>query len=440
MPTIRDVARAADVSPQTVSRVLSGSPHVAAGTLARVRHAMTELAYVPDEAARALGRRRRRTGPGDTGAAGLRGGYVQGMDDASRVLIPAGTVFTADDVTFWAGKGDRALEEAIAEADLLVSAPHAGAAIPEELDRFLAPEFTRRLQYDYTDVSTSAVVRRWAAIDPRVVVVENPHPRMVRDPNRARPADLAADLRIAFERVRAAGRGQRVDLSGVDAIRPVTFSFFPLIEPPASAEALTSLAATFAEVADRGLGVYERTRDDLIERFVTKTLASGGAFTTLSFHDTMNTTTRIDGAVDVPREPADRLPEVVALSNRGDAQGERRGDDAITMDPARLRALASAHRVAFGVPDDAVQLNQPYLGSQEIIRAGARFAQLTNDARVRGARFDAVQAEFLREFLLGPGNTAALRQPGTGWVTPDEARVDRIARACSAAWESYRAG
>ncbi|WIB77776.1 N-formylglutamate amidohydrolase [Curtobacterium sp. MCPF17_002] len=361
------------------------------------------------------------------------------MDEASRVLIPAGTAFTADDVTFWAGKGDRPLEQAIAEADLLVSAPHAGAAIPAELDGFLAPEFTRRLQYDYTDVSTSAVVRRWAELDPRVVVVENPHPRMVRDPNRARPASLVDDLREAFDRVRAAGRGQRVDLTGVDAIRPVTFSFFPLIEPPTSDAALVSLAAAFEAVGDRGLGVYERTRDDLVERFIAKTLGTGGTFTALSFHDTMNTTTRIDGAVDAPRNAADRLPDVVALSNRGDAHGERRGDDAVTMDPARLRSLASAHRVAFGVPDDAVLLNQPYLGSQEIIRAGARFAQVANDARVHGAHFDAVQAEFLREFLLGPANTAVLRQPGTGWVTPDEAHIDGIARACAAAWEAHRA-
>ncbi|SBN61952.1 N-formylglutamate amidohydrolase [Curtobacterium sp. 9128] len=361
------------------------------------------------------------------------------MDEASRDLIPAGTTFTADDVTWWAGKGERSLDQAIAEADVLVSAPHAGAAIPEELDRFLAPEFTRRLQYDYTDVSTSAVVRRWAEIDPRVVVVENPHPRMVRDPNRARPASLVDDLREAFDRVRTAGRGNRVDLGGVDAIRPVTFSFFPLIEPPTSDAALVDLAAAFEDVADRGLGVYERTRDELIERFVTRTMAGGGTFTTLSFHDTMNTTTRIDGAVDVPREPADRLPGMVALSNRGDANGDRRGDDAVTMDPARLRSLAAAHRMAFGVPDGAVQCNQPYLGSQEIIRAGARFAQLANDAAVHGATFDAVQAEFLREFLLGDANTAVLRAPGTGWVTPDAAHVDRIAHACRDAWDAYRA-
>ncbi|WP_243698039.1 N-formylglutamate amidohydrolase [Curtobacterium sp. PhB191] len=364
---------------------------------------------------------------------------VDGTDEGARVLLPVGTVFTPDDIVFHAGKGTRSLEEAIAGADVLVSCPHAGAAIPAELDRFLAPQFTRRLQYDFTDVSTSAVVRRWAAIDPRIVAVENPHPRMIRDPNRARPADLAADLRSAFERVRAAGPGRRVDLSGVDAIRPVTFSFFPLLEPPTDDAALEELAATFEAVAEHGLGVYERTRDDLLERFVESAFATHRSIVTLSFHDTMNHTTRLGGAIDVDRDPADRLPAVVALSNRGDAAGEPRDDQPVTMGPSRLRALAAAHRTGFRAPDDAVTLNQPYLGSQEIIRAGQRFRELAPEASRRGVTLDAVQAEFLREFLLGPGNAAVLSRPGTGWIEPDPAWVDDLARACRDAWDEYRA-
>jgi hypothetical protein len=373
------------------------------------------------------------------------------MDQAARVLLPEGTAFTASDITFYAGKGERSLDEAIATADVLVSCPHAGAAIPAELDRFLAPEFTRRLQFDFTDVSTSAVVRRWAEIDPRIVAVENPHPRMIRDPNRKRPADLAADLRAAFDRVREAGPGQRVDLTGVDAIRPVTFSFFPLLLLPTTDAELAELTATFEQVADRGLGVYERTRDDLIGRFVDSAFEAardgGGArdglggrtsFTTLSFHDTMNHTTRLDGAIAVERDRADRLPNVVALSNRGDADGEPRGDQPVTMDAARLRALAASHRRGFHVPDDAVALNQPYLGSQEIIQAGERFRGLSREAAAVGVELDAVQAEFLREYLLGPANVEILQDPGTGWITPDPVRVDQIAQACRASWDDYR--
>ncbi|MGH3705601.1 MAG: N-formylglutamate amidohydrolase, partial [Agromyces sp.] len=186
------------------------------------------------------------------------------MDAASPLLIPAGTAYSARDLTHYAGKGEVGLDEAIARADVLVTAPHAGAAIPEELVPFLIPEFTRRLQFDFTDCSTSPVVRRWAEIDPRIVVVENPHPRMIRDPNREKPADLAATLREAFARVRAAGAWNRVDLSGVDAIRPVTFSFFPLLRVPETDGELQELVERFSAVAERGLGVYERTRDELI--------------------------------------------------------------------------------------------------------------------------------------------------------------------------------
>lgn len=371
------------------------------------------------------------------------------MDDSARVLIPSGRVFTPDEITFYADSDRRSLDEAIAEADLLVSCPHSGAAIPAELDEFLAPEFTRRLQYDFSDCSTSPVARRWAEIDPRIVYVENPHPRMIRDPNRRKPDDLGRTLREAIARVRAAGPYQRVDLTGVDAIRPVTFSFFPLLVIPDEGAELDRLVATFEEVAEHGLGVYERTRDALRERFVEAKLAASRAdgrprrFTTLSFHDTMNHTTTRDGAVNVDRDPKDRLPAIVALSNRGDHRGDEREvdpADPVTMRPDLIRALAEAHRAGFAAasPDD-VQLNQPYLGSQEIIASGARFRELAGDADAAGVTLSAVQAEFLREFLLGERNAAAIAKPGTGWVDPDPEHVDRLAHACRAAWDAFRA-
>ncbi|MFT2815750.1 N-formylglutamate amidohydrolase [Leifsonia sp. A12D58] len=376
------------------------------------------------------------------------------MTDATPLLIPAGTVFTPDDLTFYQDRDSRSLDEAISTADVLVSCPHSGAAIPAELARFLAPEFTRRLQFDFSDQSTSPIVRRWAEIDPRIVYVENPHPRMIRDPNREKPADLRATLGEAFARVEAVGRGVRTDLSGVDAVRPVTFSFYPLLKIPHSEAELNDLADTFTEVATHGLGVYESTRDALIERFVEAKLgaaADKGAalsgtttFTTLSFHDTMNHTTTPDGAVNVDRPEADRLPRVVALSNRGDADGDPRVDAAgvaqpVTMQPDRIRSLADAHRAGFAVdlPDD-VALNKPYLGSYEIIKAGARFRELQPQADAVGLILAAVQAEFLREFLLGEANAATLMKPGSGWVTPDAEHVDRIAHACKASWDLFR--
>ncbi|UOQ56606.1 N-formylglutamate amidohydrolase [Leucobacter allii] len=360
-------------------------------------------------------------------------------------LIPAGTVFTPEQITHYAEPEARSLEDAIRDADLLVSTPHSGAAIPEELAEFLSPELTRRLQYDFSDVATAAVVRRWAEIDPRIVAVVNPHPRLVRDPNRAKPADVRADLAAAIERVRDAGPWQPVDLAGVDAIRPVTFSFFPILEIPRSADGLARLVDAFAAAAAQGLEVYERTRDALTERFVAQGLAHGGVFTRLSFHDTMNTTTTRDGAVNVARAEADRLPAVVALSNRGDARGEARAlpegaaADPPTLDPAALRALAEAHRAGFAVEDPAaVALNRPYLGSQEILADGRRFRAIAGEAEAAGLRLGAVQAEFLREYLLGPAATAELHEPGTEWVSEDPARVDALAHACRRAWDAVR--
>jgi len=53
-PSIRDVARLAGVSHQTVSRVLNDHPNVREQTRLRVRAAIAELGYRPNRAARAL--------------------------------------------------------------------------------------------------------------------------------------------------------------------------------------------------------------------------------------------------------------------------------------------------------------------------------------------------------------------------------------------------
>ncbi|MHA7240959.1 LacI family DNA-binding transcriptional regulator [Arthrobacter sp. TMS1-12-1] len=53
-PNIRDVARRAGVSHQTVSRVINGHPSLRAGTRDRVLAAMEELKFRPNRAARAL--------------------------------------------------------------------------------------------------------------------------------------------------------------------------------------------------------------------------------------------------------------------------------------------------------------------------------------------------------------------------------------------------
>ncbi len=54
MPTIKDVAKRAGVSPTTVSYVLTGSRFVSLGTRARILDAIAELNYQPDQIARSL--------------------------------------------------------------------------------------------------------------------------------------------------------------------------------------------------------------------------------------------------------------------------------------------------------------------------------------------------------------------------------------------------
>lgn len=54
MATIYDVAKAANVSPKTVSRVLNGDAPVGPATLKKVQKAIRELGYVPSNAARMM--------------------------------------------------------------------------------------------------------------------------------------------------------------------------------------------------------------------------------------------------------------------------------------------------------------------------------------------------------------------------------------------------
>lgn len=57
MPTIKEVARRAAVSPATVSKVLTDTPYVSEETRMRVLKAIEELGYVPNFAARALSKK-----------------------------------------------------------------------------------------------------------------------------------------------------------------------------------------------------------------------------------------------------------------------------------------------------------------------------------------------------------------------------------------------
>ena len=382
------------------------------------------------------------------------------MDRAHIEWIPEGTSFAQDDITFFADRHRRPIDEVLAQVDVIVTGPHASAAFPEELAPFVDTRFTKRLQFDFTDVSTSPIARRWAEIDPHVLYIEDPHPRAVRDANRERPDDLVAGLREAFDRLDAAGEGERPSLTGVDAIRPVTFGYLPVYRRPADDSEWARFHEALVTAGALGVDAYERIRDDLIDRVVeaklrrlaeldptTTSVAEWNSAThldVLSIHDTMNHTARPDGAICLERAPEDRLPNVVALSNRGDLDGDvftspatslRDPIEVPTMPPDRLRTIARAYRTVFDAhePDD-VAFNRPYRGGYETRRVGPRLRELepravvrTDDGPARRLNLGAWQNEFLREFLLGPESTATLMEPGLDWTAPPDDRVDWLA-------------
>jgi hypothetical protein len=393
------------------------------------------------------------------------------VTDTALAWIPAGTAFGEDDIVHFHAKGSRPLAAVLDEIDLIISGPHASAAFPEEMAPFVDDRLTRRLQHDFTDISTSPVARRWAEIDPHVLYIEDPHPRAVRDANRARPADLEPGLREAFARLRRAGETARPPLTGIDAIRPVTFGYLPVLREPRSDEQWSELIAAMTLAGSLGVDVYERVRDDLIERTLEAKLArlrsldparttasewrSATTLLVMSMHDTMNHTARSDGAICLERHPRDRLPNVVALSNHGGPDGSVRASDDGTLldetgvpslDPPTLRAIGAAYRRVFDAHDpDDVGFNRPYLGGHETQVSGPWLRALAPRAVVSGIddvpialHLGSWQNEFLREFLLGPEATEHLMAPGEDWVLPPDDRVGWLAERLRAAHDLVR--
>ena len=388
--------------------------------------------------------------------------------------IAGGTTFTRDDIVHYRGKQTTPLDEAACRFDLILTGPHATAAVPEELRSWLLPHVTRRMQYDFSDVSTSALCRAWADADERVLYIENPHPRLLFDPNRPHPEDVERDLREAFRIVRKAGDGTP-SFAGVDAVRPITFGGFRYLREPASETEWAELIGLLESLAVRGSLVYRQTRDQLIEevyrakarRLATvdlatipaRDLASVRTLLVNCVHDTMNATMSPDGAIDRPRAPTDELPSIVSLGNRGDRNGESRPPDGggllpprdvPTMEPALLRSFRRSLQLAFEIDDvdvDAsLELNKPYLGAFEVQHIGRRLRELDTRGPVRHdcghgfleMRSGAVQSEFRRETIVGPRVEGELRAAGDGWPDTDTEHTRRFAERLATAIELLR--
>lgn len=291
--------------------------------------------------------------------------------------IPSGAGFAAADITFWCTDAHRDLSEAVAAADVVVSCPRGTPEVPAELEPWVREDLTPRMQFMSAHVSSRAVARRWAEIDPAVIYVENPHPPLVTRP--------------------IPGRILRAPHDEDDARR---------------------LGEAVSQVARRGAVVYERTRLDVLDAMVRVRARGAARLTALSLHDRVT--------------PG--LPAVVSLANRGDAVGAPRPEDpTVTMPADRLRSLADSYRSAFAVQGhDEIVLNRPKIGGVDLLEVHRRFGPSSP------IPVDAVANDFLRGYLLGERVAAAMSEPGDEWPELDHEWIDTVAQRLRQAWRHHR--
>ena len=391
------------------------------------------------------------------------------------VWVPEGKTFGFDDLVFHRGKGEVPFEEIAPRIDLILTGPHATAALPRELAPFLEQGLTQRQQHDFSDMTTSDLCKRWVEVDEHAVYIEFPHHRILFDPNRDWPADPGAGLRAFFDRHDAKARGETVSFNGVDSIRPISFSGVPFLRRPTSDSEWAALMTVITDLGNRGARPYARVRDEVIATVFeakcanlhdldvdTATVADFNSARMLHVqcvHDTMNATVGADGAVDHDKPEADWLPRIVSLGNRGDERGEPRPPatggllplvDVPIIDAAQFRSLQQALAFAFEVPhaqlDDALALNSPYLGAFECQQIGRLLRTLEPQGIVRhgsqekvlAIRTGAYQAEFLRETLMGATNVAHVRRPGTDWPETDHEHHVDLTRRLKTAYDILR--
>jgi hypothetical protein len=305
---------------------------------------------------------------------------------------------------------------------------------------------TRRLQFDFSDVSTDNLALSWVEKDPRVAYVRCPVSRLVFDQNRSPHVDLEDTrqrLDQYYHQMNLLTQGKPASFAGLDTVRPVTFANLPVLMEPESDEDWAHLTQTLHRVAKNSSIAYAKARDALIETVFQARYPEAGQpnarLDIQGLHDTMNLTARPDGAVANERASADRLPNIVSLSNRGDDRGEQRpsGDGPIatenltTMPADALRGWQDAYRAVLDAGEADVCLNRPYLGGYELQYLG-RMCRLMN-ARSQGRLTCHVhQAEYLREWLMGEENSRHLQQPGTDWIDEDAGHIERITDLLSA--------
>lgn len=312
------------------------------------------------------------------------------------------------------------------EASIVVLGPHASAAFPQELSPFINPDLTPRRQLDFSDWLTGYLGRFWADASDDVIFVENPHSRVVLDPNRTPSEQPMASLRTCFQRLREAGPS--ASLAGVDFIRPVTFSGWPVLMEPRTAKEWLALEKAWTGAASLGAKEYLRLSAHVVESCARRCASDGRRLIVFSLHDTMNFKMGADGAINLARSAADCLPHWVNLGNLGQPDGSAWPGSTLSIEQDAACQIATAFGTALTAIEPghapAVTLNVPYKGARETQVFGALLAQ----ARLpRGS--GAMQIEFRRESLLGTQACEVLQTAGDGWPIPNLGRLRMIAQS-----------
>ena len=388
------------------------------------------------------------------------------MDIAHIDWIPEGTRFGIDEMTYFVGRGERDLDERPRRRRPDHHRPPRVGRLPgraaalrrRQADQAAAVRLHRHLDQPGhpalgADRPTRALHRGPAPAcgarrQPRPT--RRPHPRSTRGvrPPRRRRARRPA---LAGRRRRRATRHLRLPARAHNDRRPM--------------HDWDRLGDALRRAGALGIDEYERVRDDLIERVIDAklrrlatidpascTVAEWNSATHLdvmSMHDTMNHTARPDGAVCLERQPEDRLPAVVALSNHGDATGEHRPERRrhVCGTPRRCHRCDPTGSAPSGAPTrwpstPGVPTTSPTTAptraatrpapSDPKLRTLEPLAVVRpRDGITRRLRLGVWQNEFLREFLLGP-ETAADARAARHRLAPATRRPGRLARRAPA--------
>ena len=379
---------------------------------------------------------------------------------------PHGTSFGFDDLVFYRGKGEVPFAEVAGRIDLILTGPHATAALPTRARavpraRPHPAPAARLLRHDHERpvqaLGRDRRARRLRRVPPPPDPVR-PQPGLA-----GRPGGRAARV------LRPAGcpgawRECLVQRGRLDPARLVQRGALPASSRRDDAE-WSALMGVITDLGERGARPYARIRDEVIEtvfeakcvrlhaldldRCTVADFNSARMLHVQCVHDTMNATVGPDGAVDRDKPPADWLPRIVSLGNRGDERGEPRppaggGAPADGRHPDHRRGPvpeASSKRSPSRSTCPTRQLDdaaRPQLAVPRGLRVPAH-RRLLRDPRAAGHRAAHQPGEGAahphrrlpggvppRDPAGGRRTSAHVRQPGTDWPETDHAAPRRI--------------